>query len=118
MFFITSYYLKFEKTSEYQKWLLSQEAKGLIAAVEKETGAHYRGTYWTVLGLGEYDCEDWWELANWNAMESLRDSPANTRFIERFLELGFADPTRSAVSRVLRTTEDIRIPKITMKEGT
>ena len=31
MFWVTSYYLKVEKTSAYQQWLLSPEAKSLMA---------------------------------------------------------------------------------------
>jgi hypothetical protein len=108
MFWVTSYYLKVEKTSAYQQWLLSPEAQTLMADVERETGMKYVGTYWTVLGFGEFDCEDWWETPNWAAIDTLRESAAIGRLFERTWELDFADNSRNAQQRMLRTTADIR----------
>jgi hypothetical protein len=108
MFWVTSYYLKVEKTSAYQQWLLSPEAKTLMADAERETGMKYVGTYWTVLGFGEFDCEDWWETPNWAAIDTLRESAAMEKLFLRTWELDFTDNSRSAQQRMLRTTEDIR----------
>lgn len=108
MFWVSSYYLKTDKAAAYQQWLLSPEAKALMVDVERETGMRYVQTYWTVLGFGDYDCEDWWELPHWAAMDGMRTSRAVDRLFLRYWELGFADTSRSARQRVLRTTEDIR----------
>jgi hypothetical protein len=108
MFWVSSYYLKPEKTSAYQQWLLSPEAKTLTADAERETGMKYVGTYWTVLGFGDFDCEDWWEVPSWAAFDALRDSQATEKLFMRTWELDFTYNSRSAQQRMLRTTEDIR----------
>ena len=75
---------------------------------ERETGMKYVGTYWTVLGFGEFDCEDWWETPNWAAIDTLRGSAAMEKLFLRIWELDFTDNSRNAQQRMLRTTEDIR----------
>ena len=107
MFWVTSYYLKQEKASAYQKWLLSPEAKGLMSDIERETGIKFIDTYWTVLGFGDFDCEDWWEVPNWAAMDAIRESKAVEKYFLRTWELEFADTSRNSRQRMLRTTADI-----------
>ena len=41
MFWVSSYYLKQDKASAYQQWLLSPEARALTADVERELGMKY-----------------------------------------------------------------------------
>lgn len=108
MFWVTSFFLKENKASDYQQWLLSAEARTLIANVEAEIGMKYVNTYWTVMGFGEFDCEEWWEIPNWAAIDKLRESKAADKFFLRSWELGFADNSRSFQQRVLRTTRDIK----------
>jgi len=45
MFLVNSYYLKEDKHTEFQEWLLSDEFKKLMADMEEETGVRYVGTY-------------------------------------------------------------------------
>ncbi len=108
MFWVNSYYLNPAKSSAYQQWLRSPEAKTLIADAERETGMKYVGTYWTILGFGDFDCEDWWELPNWAAVDRFRESKAMEKFFMRSWELDFADLSRSGRTRMLRTTEDVK----------
>ena len=108
MFWVSSYFLKEDKAAVYQQWLLSPEAKALMADVQRETGMRYVDTYWTVLGFGDFDCEDWWELPNWAAIDVMREAQSVERLFMRTWELGYFDPSRSARQRVLRTTEDIK----------
>ena len=108
MFWVTSYYLKQDKASAYQQWLRSPEAKTLMADAERETGMKFMGTYWTVLGFGDFDCEDWWEVPNWAAIDAIRESKAVEKLFMRTWELDFIDTSRSARQRMLRTTEDIK----------
>ena len=108
MLSIYSYYLKSGKESAYQQWLLSPEAKLLTADVEQELGMKYMGTHWTVLGFGDFDCEDWWEFPNWAAVDTVRESKANEKRNMRIWEQGFIDETRAGSRRILKTTEDIK----------
>lgn len=109
MYYVNSYYLKEDKAIEYQKWLLSDEAKQLFADVEAETGWHYVETYWPIMGFGEYDVEDWWELPDWAAFDKSRASKATERLMSRWNELDFGDPSRPASTRMLRSTSDVKI---------
>ncbi len=108
MFWVSNYYLKTDKAAAYQQWLLSPEAIALVADVERETGMRYVQTYWTVLGFGEFDCEDWWEISNWAAIDTMRESQAVETLFMRAWELGFADNSRPSQQRILRTTQDIK----------
>ena len=108
MYWVSSYYLKPDKASAYQQWLTSPEAKSLIADAERESGMKYLGTYWTVMGFGDFDCEDWWELPNWAAIDTIRESKANEKLAMRTWELDFMDFSRPSRQRILRTTGDIK----------
>lgn len=115
MFWVASYYLKQDKASAYQQWLQSPEAKALTAEAERETGMKYIDTYWTVLGFGDFDCEDWWELANWAAIDAIRESKAMEKLVMRSWELDFIDNSRSARQRILRTTDNIKTYRLPVK---
>jgi len=108
MFWVTSYFTKAEKASELRTWLLSSEAKDLVAAVERECGARYVDTYWTINSLGESDIEDWWELPNWATFDTLRDSPSFEKLAMRGWQLDFFDTSRPARARMLRSTKDVK----------
>ena len=103
---VTSYYLKENKGPEHRKWLQSDEYRQLVADAEKETGMRYVGTYWTVTGFGEFDCEDWWEVPSWSALDKQRESKACQEYWKRGLELDCIDMSRPTPTRVVRTTED------------
>jgi len=109
MYYVSSYYLKENKALEYQQWLLGEEASQLFAEVEKETGMHYMETFWPILGFGEYDAEDWWELPNWATLDALRDSKGMDKLLARADELGFYDPTRPGSTRMMRSTREVKI---------
>lgn len=109
MFWINSFNLKSGKRSAYKQWLLSPEAKSLIAEVEQDLGLKYEGTYWTVNGFGDFDCEEWWQFPDWATLDKARESKAIEKRDDRIWEQGFIDDTRAAGRpRILRTREDIK----------
>ena len=109
MYFVTSYYLKENKALEYQQWLLGEEASQIFAEVEKETGMHYMDTFWPILGFGEFDAEDWWEVPNWAALDTVRDTKGMEKLFSRMDELGFFDPSRVGSTRMMRSTREFKI---------
>lgn len=109
MFWVSTYFLKENKGGEYQQWLQSDEAKNLFAGIEEETGMRYIQTYWPILGFGEYDCEDWYELPNWASLDKIRDSKSLAQFFNRTYELDFFNNDRPVSNRMLRATTDVMI---------
>jgi hypothetical protein len=109
MYWVQSYFLKQNKGPEFQKWLQSEEAKSLHAAVERETGLRYMGTFWAILGFGKYDCEDWFEAPNWATLDKIRDSEAMGKIYQRFFELDVVDFSRPSETRMLRSTSDVLV---------
>ena len=109
MYYVSSYQLKDKMAVKYQEWLLSDEAKGLFADVQKETGWRYIDTFWVIMGFGEYACEDWWEVPDWTSFEKLRTAESMERLITRSTELDFTDNARPSSTRMLRTTRDVKI---------
>lgn len=110
MFWVTSYYLKEHKAGAYQQWLQSEEARQLYAAVEAETGIRFVEVYWSILGFGQYDCEEWWEVSDWAALDTIRSSAAMDKLLTRSLELDFIDDARGQQTRMMRTTADVKVP--------
>jgi hypothetical protein len=108
MFFVSRYYIKAEKMAGFQKWLLSDEAKGLIKKFEKETGWKYINTYFPILGFGEDAIEEWYEIPNWAALDKTRTSKTMQEMSDKTWD--FMDYTRFTSSTVYRTTSDVMIP--------
>jgi len=96
-----------EKMAEFQKWLLSQEAKDLIERFEKETGWKYVDTYFPILGFGEDAVVDWYEIPNWAALDMSRTSKVWQEISDKTWD--FMDNTRFASNVVYRTTSDVRV---------
>jgi len=108
MFLVGRYYIKAEKFAEYQKWLLSDDAKDLIKRMEKEMGIKYINTYFPILGFGDDAIEDWYEIPNWATLDKTRTSKTNQEYSDKTWE--FMDNTRFASSVVYRTTSDVQTP--------
>ena len=109
MYWVSSYYLKENKAGDLQRWLLSDEAKELMAAVEKETGMHYMGNFWPILGFGEYDVEEWWEVSDWATLDKFREAQSMNRLYQKYFELDVVDQSRAGSNRMMRSTGDVRI---------
>jgi hypothetical protein len=108
MFWVGRYYIKAEKMAEYQKWLLSDDAKDLFKRIEKETGIKYINTYFPILGFGDDVVEDWCEIPNWATLDKIRGSKTMQEYSDKTWE--FTDNTRFASSVVYRTTSDVEMP--------
>jgi hypothetical protein len=107
VFYVTRYYVKGDKFAEYQKWLLSDDAKGLIKRFEKETGWKYLNTYFPILGFGDDALEEWCEVPNWAALDKMRSSKTMEEWSDKTWD--FIDMTRSASASVYRTAADVLI---------
>ncbi len=106
VYYVTSYFIKPEKSVEYQKWLNSPEYRRIAKKYEKETGFKYLNTYFPIFGLGEYDCEDWFMAPDWAAFDKARTSKAMEEWTAKGWD--FWDMTRSGKSRVMRTAQDVK----------
>ncbi|MFQ5871068.1 MAG: hypothetical protein ACE5IB_02760 [Candidatus Geothermarchaeales archaeon] len=116
MFWVFSYNLKEHKATDFQKWLSSDEVKKLLTDIEEETGARYVDTYWSILGFGEFDCEDWWEVPEWAALDKWRESKAVGKLWSSLFELDLVE-MRPFQPRMLRTTKDVMIIEPPTKEA-
>jgi hypothetical protein len=101
------YFMNQNKASEYQKWLKSDRVKELYAEFEMETGFKYLGTYFPILGFGDYDCEDWYVANDFSAFDKVRTSKAGDKLNAETWD--FMDQKRLMKSRIMRTTEDVLI---------
>jgi hypothetical protein len=108
MFLASKYYLMAEKMAEYQKWLLSSDAKDLIKRFEKEIGCKYIDTCFPILGFGEDAIVDWYEIPSWAALDKIRTSKAFEEMSDKTWD--FMDNMRFASAVVYRTTKDVQIP--------
>ncbi len=108
MFLAMKYYVKAEKMAEFQKWLLSSDAKDLIKRFEKETGFKYVDTYFPILGFGDDAIIDWWEIPSWAALDKIRTSKTMQEMSDKTWD--FCDNTRFVSSVVYRPTSDVQIP--------
>jgi hypothetical protein len=109
MYWVSSFFLKENKAPEFQKWLLSKDAKDIFAKIQEEVGFKYLETYFTILGIGDYDCEDWWEVENWAVFDKLRGSKAVDALFAIYFEHDFIDNSRTGQNRMLRTSGDVEI---------
>ncbi len=107
MFLASKYYIKAEKTAEFQKWLLSDDAKDLIKKFEKETGFKYIDTYFPILGFGDDAIVDWYEIPNWATLDKVRTSKTMQEMSDKTWD--FMDNTRFVSSVVYRATSDVQV---------
>jgi hypothetical protein len=107
MFYVSRYYVKGDKMAEYQKWLVSDDAKDLFKRVEKETGWRYLNTYFPILGFGDDAVEDWCEVPNWASLDKSRTSKALVEWSDKTWD--FIDMARAASASVYRTAADVMI---------
>lgn len=75
--------------------------------MEKETGFRYVDTYFAILGLGDYECEEWWATPDWAAADNLRASGAWEELTRKAQE--FTDFARPLKTRVMRTASEVKI---------
>ena len=107
MFLASKYYVKAEKMADFQKWLLSSDAKDLIKRLEKEIGIKYIDTYVPILGFGDDAIVDWYEIPNWATLDKVRTSKTMQEMSDKTWD--FMDTTRFVSSVVYRTTSDVQI---------
>jgi len=107
IYWATSYYLKSEKAGDYKKWLSSRDARNVTKSIERETGFKYLNTYFSILGMGEYDAEDWMAAPDWASADKIRGSKGWARWAEKTWDM--IDQSRSFKTRVMRTATDVKV---------
>jgi hypothetical protein len=107
VYYVTPYFLKPDKAAAFRDWLNSNKAKRLIKAFEKETGIKYIGTFFPVMGFGEYDAEDWYEMKEYGDFDKIRASKTFTAIFEE--TYSFLDMTHTVASRMYRSASDVKI---------
>jgi len=107
MFLASKYYIKAEKMAEFQKWLLSDDAKDLFKRWEKETGFKYIDTYFPILGFGDDAVVDLYEIPNWATLDKIRTSKTMQEYSDKTWD--FTDNTRFVSSVVYRATSDVQV---------
>jgi len=107
IYWASSYFLKPGKAGDYKDWLNSKEAKSITKSIEKETGFKYLNTYFSILGLGEYDAEDWMEAPDWASADKIRGSNGWMNWAEKTWDL--VDQSKPFKSRVMRTASDVKV---------
>jgi hypothetical protein len=113
IYWVTSYYLRPGKATEYQKWLTSDEAKRLFDQFERETGFKYVNTYMPILGFGDYDAEEWFAAPDWAAFDKSRESKAFDELVLKTWDM--VDQTRTAKARAMRSVKEVMITEKTEK---
>jgi hypothetical protein len=107
IYWATSYFLRAEKAGDYKEWLNSKEAKSIAKAIEKETGFKYLNTYFPILGLGDFDAEDWSVAPDWASADKIRGSKGWARWAEK--TWGMVDQSKNVKTRVMRTASDVKV---------
>ena len=107
VYYVTPYFLKSDKVAAFRDWLKSDKAKKSIKAFEKETGVKYIGTFFSVLGFGNADAEDWWEMKNYESFDKLRESKSWTAMFNEVFP--FIDTTHSTTARLYRSADDVKV---------
>ena len=107
VYYVTPYFLKPDKAAAFRDWINSNKAKKLGKAYEKETGVKYKGTFFPVMGFGDYDAEDWWEMKDYAAFDKMRESKIQDALFNAVLP--FLDLTHYAPSRLYRSASDVKI---------
>ena len=69
----------------------------------------YLSTYFTILGFGDYDCEDWYTVPDWSSLDKTRGSKAFDEMTRATWDM--MDQTRSMKSRALRDFRDVKVVK-------
>ena len=106
MQYVTRYSLKPAKAGAFRQWLSDNAT---LLAKEAPEGWTYLGTWFTVRGLGRYDCESRWELTDYSALGAGFGTEAYQNAVLAFLE--FVDTSIPGEATLMKSTTDIAIPK-------
>lgn len=107
VYYVTPYFLKPDKAVAFRDWLNSKKGKKLLKACEKETGVKYIGTFFPVMGFGEYDAEDWWEMKEYGDLDKIRASKTYDEMMSAVFQ--FLDLTHTVPSRMYRSASDVKM---------
>ena len=101
---ITNFNVKENKLKDLQQFVIDNE-KTLAAHAPK--GWTYQGTYFYVLGFGDYHCAVFWELNDYAAFDAFRDheDPVFWDLIEQKLAFMTPEPNPAWLLRKVSDTK-------------
>jgi hypothetical protein len=105
MLYIFNYNIKENRMKEFQKFIKGNEK---AFAEHAPKGWKFMGTYFYVLGFGQYNAADLWEISDYADFDTLRnhDDPTWLRLVEQAMEFGTNEPT---IAWLLREAGDTKI---------
>lgn len=102
MQYVSRFNLKPKVARQYQAWI--KEHAQLLKGGGPQ-GWTYLGTWFTVHGLGKYQCEVRWEIPNYSALEPMSGSDEYEKAVAEMLDL-FVDPQGGEVS-LMKSADDV-----------
>lgn len=110
LYWMVGFNMREGRSSQYKKFLASNEFKQICKKIREQTGIKYLETYYAVIPSsseeGDYDAYEMWEVPNRAALDRMRESSAFGKLMEK--TYGMTEP-RPVMSRMLRTAKDVTI---------
>jgi hypothetical protein len=104
MQYITRYHLKPDKESDFRQWVLDSRAAWAENAPD---GWKYLGTWFAVMGFGQYECETRWEVDDYAALGAGFGNETSQRLLKEWF--AFQDQARDIETYLLKSAEDVDI---------
>lgn len=106
MQYVQRYNLKPGKAGEYRQWLAEHAA---LLAKEAPPGWTYLGTWFTVHGLGQHQCETRWELTDYSALNPNFGTEAYQAAWLKIMD--WFDPAQHGDTTLMKSAAEIAIQK-------
>jgi len=104
MQYVNRYDIAPGKAVEFRSWLDENSAELAAGAPE---GWSYLGTWFTVLGFGQYQCETRWEVDTYASLGESFGTSDNQRLLVEWFD--FIDNASSGETYLLKSTGDVQI---------
>jgi len=111
MLMIANYNLEKNRVTDFQKWVKKNEK---LYAEHAPKGWKYRGTYFYVMGFGQFTAAEFWECKDYADLDTWRNhaDPVWIRLNEEGMDFGTAEPP---VGWLLREAGDTKITEAKKK---
>jgi hypothetical protein len=104
MQYVMRYQLKPMVQAEFHQWVTENESELATNAPE---GWTYLGTWFTVRGFGQYDCETRWELDDYGALGAGWGNETYQQLMREWME--FADLARDSETYLMKSAADVYV---------
>lgn len=105
MQYVQRFSLNPSKWGECRQWFSDN---AVLLAKEAPEGWTYLGTWFTVRGLGRYDCEVRWELTDYSALPSFGTDAFEAAVVAALLE--FINSSIPIETTLMKSSTDVRLP--------